>query len=659
MTQETLSVKNEFYIGGTFMKKFLSIILCVSLFFSILSCSVSAETIAYQSNETVWSVTKDGYVNGYYGTDPIITVPDKISEITVIGIADNTFEDMSFIEEITLPETVTYIGSYAFKNCSGLQKIVAPGVTTVRIQSFYKCSNLDNIYMPSLTTLSKECFRWCGALNGLTTEKITLIPQYAFSGSKITDATFPNVTTIYNNAFSFCKNLIEASFPSLIDGNLYENVFSSCIKLKKVTFPENFVSLGGSTFAGTTISDFSFLENIQYVYTHDFNYCQNVEKLYLPNVTLIDVMAFDYMSSVKEIILPSCTTVLEQAFSNNRYLEKVVFSNDLESVGPRIFVDCPALTYIVLNGLTESTENIFLESAINRVEFNKIKNIAYLPETENSIIALPSTFEACSEDTNGRNYRIYGTKGSTAQIWAETNGHTFYEISQENSIVTDVPEVYSNSTGSLFFDAIGINSKYQWYGSFDAIVSEDDKAIENAVTNSLTLQEGDKYPYYYCKMTSTDIDENGNITTVEIQSSVCKNELCYIYAKNETVIDYGNKIIYTSQNQTDIADILNIQNTTVYDDVPSYAYNDTKSYGTGSLFVVYENNLISEVYTVVIQGDINGDGVINVIDITELEKTVNGNKELTDIYLVAGDINNDSQITASDLQQVLNLFLKS
>ena len=641
------------------MKKFLSIILCVSLFFSILSCSVSAETIAYQSNETVWSVTKDGYVNGYYGTDPIITVPDKISEITVIGIADNTFEDMSFIEEITLPETVTYIGSYAFKNCSGLQKIVAPGVTTVRIQSFYKCSNLDNIYMPSLTTLSKECFRWCGALNGLTTEKITLIPQYAFSGSKITDATFPNVTTIYNNAFSFCKNLIEASFPSLIDGNLYENVFSSCIKLKKVTFPENFVSLGGSTFAGTTISDFSFLENIQYVYTHDFNYCQNVEKLYLPNVTLIDVMAFDYMSSVKEIILPSCTTVLEQAFSNNRYLEKVVFSNDLESVGPRIFVDCPALTYIVLNGLTESTENIFLESAINRVEFNKIKNIAYLPETENSIIALPSTFEACSEDTNGRNYRIYGTKGSTAQIWAETNGHTFYEISQENSIVTDVPEVYSNSTGSLFFDAIGINSKYQWYGSFDAIVSEDDKAIENAVTNSLTLQEGDKYPYYYCKMTSTDIDENGNITTVEIQSSVCKNELCYIYAKNETVIDYGNKIIYTSQNQTDIADILNIQNTTVYDDVPSYAYNDTKSYGTGSLFVVYENNLISEVYTVVIQGDINGDGVINVIDITELEKTVNGNKELTDIYLVAGDINNDSQITASDLQQVLNLFLKS
>lgn len=644
------------------MKKLLSITLCISLLFSALSITVFAEadvTDLYQ-NDSVWSVTTNGYIDGYYGAESNLEIPEKISETTVTGIAESVFENMTFIESVILPETVTYIGDCAFKNCESLNKIVAPGVTTVKKQAFYRCSNLNYIDMPNLSTISKECFRWCGELNGLTTKNLITIPQYAFASSKITKLTFPKVTTVYNNAFSHCYSLTEISLPSLVDGNLYDNAFSVCKNLEKVIFPSDFVSLGGYTFSHTNISDFSFLNNIQYIYQGDFYYCQNVEKLTLPNVVFADTNAFNYMSSVTEIILPSCTTILQEAFVQNRYLKKVVFSDELESVGQRIFVDCPSLQYIVLNGLTNSYENIFLDSAINRVEFNKIQNVAYLPESINSIIALPGTFESCSEDTQGRYYKVYGTKGSTAETWAKTNGHTFFEISQENSIVTDIPTIYNAScTEPLFFDAIGINSKYQWYGSYDNSISDDDIPIKEATTNSFTPQKGDKYPYYYCKMTSTDIAKDGNSNTVIIESSVCKNELCYIYAK-DCAIDYNNKLIYlNNQNTTNILDVLCIQDTTVYQDVPSYVYQDTKVYGTGSLFVVYENNLIAEVYTMVISGDINGDSVINVIDVTELEKVINNHKTLTEANYIAGDINGDKQLTTTDLQQILNISLQS
>ena len=612
-------------------------------------------------NDNGWTINSKGYVTGYYGYEINPIVPDKIFNKTVTGVAESVFENKTFIEEITLPETCTYIGDCAFKGCKYLYTINAPRVITIGKESFSNCRSLDYINMPELSNLSKECFRKCGELNNLPIENLATIPQYAFAGCTFAYINFPNATEVYNYAFSGCENLIEISLPSLIDECLGQGTFKDCYMLENVELPDDFTTLGGYTFANCYITDFSFLKNIQYVYWGDFNWCQYVEVMSLPSVVLVDTRTFDYMPSLKEVIIPSCTTVLEQAFRSNRYLEKVVFSDDLEYVGREIFLNCPMMNYVVLNGLVDSPENIFLNSAINRVEFNKIQTIDYLPETQNSIIALPSTFESCSEDTTGRNYKVYGTVGSTAEEWAEANGHTFYEISQENSIVTDVASVYNeNSIEPLTFDAIGINSSYQWYGSLDTKVNNgDDVAIKDATTNEFTPKKGDKYPYYYCKMTSTDKDVTAKeVSKVEIYSSICQNKLCYMTAKDNTDIDYVNKRIFTTQFvQKDFSNIVSLPESTTFHEVPSYAYKTYKAYGTGSMLMIYDGGAISEVYTLIVRGDVDCDSAVDVIDAHIVSLAVNGHTDLTGNDFLAADTNSDGELTVEDFSQVVNLVL--
>ncbi len=632
------------------MKKLVSTILGVCLIISLISIPVSA-------TGGVWSIDSKGYVTAYSGTESVVTVPDTISGITVTGIGERVFEKNTKITEITLPESCTYIDSCAFKNCSNLNMINAPGVTTVKKDAFWRCRKLDYVNMPELTKLSQRCFMSCGELNNLPVENFTLIPQYAFSGCKFTYITFPNVTTIYNDAFSNCRNLVEISLPSLQDGCLYERVFSGCVNLEKVNFPDDVVSLGGYCFEGCKFTDFSFLENLEYVYIGEFERNNAVESIYLPNVQFVDTYAFRYMYYLKEVILPSCTTVLENAFYNNTSLKKIVFSDNLEYVGTGAFAGNPNLKYVVLNGLETASTDIFEDSSVVRVEFNKIESVASLPEIENSIVALPLTFKTCSEDTSGRNYRVYGTSGSYAERWARIYGHTFCEISQKNSIVSDVPVVFDvDSDEAITFDAVGFNSRYQWYGSFDKIVNNgDDVLIDGADKNEFKPENKNEFPYYYCKMTSSDYDSYGNLVSeVDIFSSICE-----IYSSNETEIDYDNKLVFTNNAENvNLTDILFVEGSVSCELMPSYISDGNDCFGTGSVFNLYEDGVVVGSYTVIMKADINGDGVVDALDASGIEKEMNSHQEFTGNYYFAADSNRDEIIDILDYQTAVNMAIE-
>lgn len=73
--------------------------------------------------------------------------------------------------------------------------------------------------------------------------------------------------------------------------------------------------------------------------------------------------------------------------------------------------------------------------------------------------------------------------------------------------------------------------------------------------------------------------------------------------------------------------------------------------GTG-FKVSINNQSTTEVLEVVIKGDTSGDGVINALDLLQVQKNILGTYSLTGAYLQAGDTSSDGSINALDLLQV-------
>lgn len=75
--------------------------------------------------------------------------------------------------------------------------------------------------------------------------------------------------------------------------------------------------------------------------------------------------------------------------------------------------------------------------------------------------------------------------------------------------------------------------------------------------------------------------------------------------------------------------------------------------GTGMKFTINLNNM-DYTYTVIIKGDVNGDGLIYATDYVKVRNHIMGKTQLTGAYLLAADINNDGKIYATDYVQIKN-----
>jgi hypothetical protein len=83
--------------------------------------------------------------------------------------------------------------------------------------------------------------------------------------------------------------------------------------------------------------------------------------------------------------------------------------------------------------------------------------------------------------------------------------------------------------------------------------------------------------------------------------------------------------------------------------------NGSKVMATGEYTLVVAdavNNSTTVNFDVVIYGDVNGDGQIDVLDLAKIKKNILHMEYLTGPYLKAGKINNSTQITISDLLSV-------
>jgi uncharacterized repeat protein (TIGR02543 family) len=98
-----------------------------------------------------------------------------------------------------IPNTVTSIGGYAFKNCTGLTSITIPNtVTSIGISAFEGCTSLTSITIPnSVTSIEKNAFDRCTGLTSIIIPaNVTVIGWAAFAGCEALSAVYIYATAV-------------------------------------------------------------------------------------------------------------------------------------------------------------------------------------------------------------------------------------------------------------------------------------------------------------------------------------------------------------------------------------------------------------------------------------------------------------------------------
>jgi len=165
------------------------------------------------------------------------TVKYTLADPTVI--ATDFFIECTDLTSITIPDSVTYIGDFAFSGCTGITSIIIPNsVTSIDESAFDGCSGLTTVTIPdSVTSIGNGTFQGCSGLTSITIpDSVTTIGNSVFFGcTALTSVIMPNsVTSIGKQVFTGCKGLTSVTIPNSVT-SIGDGAFFSCTALTSVT----------------------------------------------------------------------------------------------------------------------------------------------------------------------------------------------------------------------------------------------------------------------------------------------------------------------------------------------------------------------------------------------------------------------------------------
>ena len=332
------------------------------------------EFSSYEANPLYYA--KNLYLNGNLVTE--LKIPTEITEVKAYSFAG--FGGTS----ITIPNSVTSIGEYAFYSCTSLTSITIPdSVTSIGGSAFLGCSSLESITIPfvgaELNGTSNTHFGYIfGASSYSYSESyvpsslksVIITGESSIAGSAfynctaITSITIGgSVTSIGSRAFYNCTSLTEVyisdiaawcaiEFGDSVANPLYyaKNLYLNGELVTELEIPEVITEIKAYSFAGFGGTSITIGSSVASIGNSAFSGCTSLTRITIPNsVTSIGDYTFSDCTSLKSITIPDSVTGIEDfAFSDCTSLTSITIPDSVTSIGSSAFSGCTSLTSITI-----------------------------------------------------------------------------------------------------------------------------------------------------------------------------------------------------------------------------------------------------------------------------------------------------------------------
>lgn len=344
------------------------------------------------------------------------------------------------IKEIIFQNGVTRIGAYSFDNYPNLVKVTIPStVSYIGTDAFFGSWNLKDVYIDSIES-------WCSLkLQSDTATPLVNSANLYVNNNLVENLIIPEGTTDLGWAkFYGCGSIKKVYFPASLVGT-YQMWFTQCFNIEEyVVNSENtkYSSIDGNLCSKDTKTFYQYAlgqekevylipRNVEKLNFQAFRGCKTLKQIILhDNITSIEKSVFNECRALASIVLPNKLTEIQQVnFGSCRNLKTIYIPKSVKKISDYAFLNCTNLTDVYYSGTQEEWEEIEIDS-----QFNDALNKATI-----HFNSFPTTWAKVSKDGTSFSVRPQGIENGNLVILALYNGNKFVKLYNAVYQGEDVP----------------------------------------------------------------------------------------------------------------------------------------------------------------------------------------------------------------------------